>query len=51
MVVCTVIYMVVAAAALGAIAFTGFANSPEPLALILRELGQPWAARVLAARR
>ena len=28
---------------------TGFANSAEPLALILREIGQPWAARVLGA--
>ena len=25
----------------------GFANSPEPLALILREIGQGWAARIL----
>ena len=49
MVVCVVIYMVVAAAAIGAVAYTGFANSPEPLALILREIGQPWAARVLGA--
>ena len=31
----------VAAAAVGALAYTRFANSPEPLALILRELGQP----------
>ena len=49
MLVCVVIYMVVAAAAIGAVAYTGFANSPEPLALILREIGQPWAARVLGA--
>jgi APA family basic amino acid/polyamine antiporter len=49
MVVCVIIYMVVAAAAIGAVAYTGFANSPEPLALILREIGQPWAARVLGA--
>ncbi len=41
--------MVVAAAAIGAVVYTGFANSPEPLALILREIGQPWAARVLGA--
>ena len=41
--------MVVAAAAIGAVAYTGFANSPEPLALILREIGQPWAARMLGA--
>ena len=49
MVVCVVIYMAVAAAAIGAVAYTGFANSAEPLALILREIGQPWAARVLGA--
>ena len=41
MVVCVIIYMAVAAAAIGALAYTRFANSPEPLALILRELGQP----------
>ncbi len=49
MVVCVLIYMAVAAAAIGAVAYTGFANSPEPLALILREIGRPWAARVLGA--
>ena len=47
MVVCVVIYMAVAAAAIGAVAYTGFANSAEPLALILRDIGRPWAARVL----
>jgi len=49
MLVCVLIYMIVAAAAIGAVVYTGFANSPEPLALILREIGQPWAARVLGA--
>lgn len=49
MFVCVIIYMAVAAAAIGALVYTGFANSPEPLALILREIGQPWAARVLGA--
>src|SRR4029079_594930 len=49
MVVCVVIYMAVAAAAIGAVAYTGFADSAEPLALILRDIGQPWAARVLGA--
>ena len=49
MVVCVAIYMAVAAAAIGAVAYTGFASSAEPLALILREIGQPWAARVLGA--
>jgi APA family basic amino acid/polyamine antiporter len=49
MAVCVFIYMVVAAAAIGAVATTGFASSAEPLALILRDIGQPWAARVLGA--
>ena len=49
MLVCVLIYMIVAAAAIGAVAYTGFANSAEPLALILREIRQPWAARVLGA--
>ncbi len=49
MLLCVIIYMAVAAAAIGAIAYTRFANSPEPLALILRELGQDWTARYLAA--
>ena len=49
MVACTAIYMIVAAAAVGALHYTGFANSPEPLALILREIGQPGIATVIAA--
>ena len=49
MVVCVAIYMAVAATAIGAVAYTGFASSAEPLALILRDIGQPWAARVLGA--
>ena len=49
MLACVVIYMVVAGAAIGALAYTRFANSPEPLALILREIGHPWVARFLAA--
>jgi APA family basic amino acid/polyamine antiporter len=48
MLLCVVIYMAVAAAAIGAIAYTRFADSPEPLALILRQLGQPGAAAYLA---
>ena len=47
MVACVAIYMAVAAAAIGALAYTRFADSPEPLALILREIGQGWAARIL----
>ena len=49
MFVCVIIYMAVAAAAIGALAYTRFANSPEPLALILREIGQP--GRRLLSRR
>jgi basic amino acid/polyamine antiporter, APA family len=48
MIACVVIYMVVAAAAVGSIPFREFARSPEPLALILRTLGQPGAATFLA---
>lgn len=49
MVACVAIYMVVAVAAVGAIAYPRFAHSPEPLALILREIGQPGVATFLAA--
>ncbi len=49
MVVCTVLYMAVAAAALGALPFMEFAKSPEPLAHILRSLGHPLAATAIAA--
>ena len=49
MVICVIIYMAVAAAAIGALGYERFANSPEPLALILREIGQGWAARILGA--
>jgi len=47
MVLCVLIYMAVAAAAIGALSYTQFANSPEPLALILRDIGQPLAAKIL----
>ncbi len=49
MVACTVIYIVVALAAVGALPYTGFAKSPEPLALILREIGSPGVATLVAA--
>jgi APA family basic amino acid/polyamine antiporter len=49
MLACIIIYMVVAAAAIGAMYFAGFANSPEPLALILRSLGEEGAAKFLGA--
>ncbi|MDK2760680.1 MAG: amino acid permease [Sphingopyxis sp.] len=48
MLICVAIYVAVAVAAVGAIAYSRFANSPEPLALILRELGSPRAAQYLA---
>ena len=49
MAACTVIYIVVAATAVGALSFTRFADSPEPLALILRSIGQGSIATVVAA--
>ncbi len=48
MLVCTVIYMAVAVAAIGAVPFQQLANSPEPLALVLRSLNQPKAAYLIA---
>src|SRR6476661_446069 len=48
MILCVVIYMAVAAAAIGAEPYQRFASSTEPLALILRDIGQPFAAKVLA---
>lgn len=48
MIACTLIYIFVAAAAVGALPFTRFADSPEPLALILREMGQGQVARIVA---
>ncbi len=49
MVACTIIYIVVALAAVGALPFTTFAKSPEPLALILRDVGSPAVATLVAA--
>ncbi len=48
MIACTLIYMIVAACALGASPFEAFSKSGEPLAFVLRELGQPTAAAVIA---
>ena len=48
MVVCTALYMLVAVAAVGALPYTQLVGSPEPLALVLRELGQPVAAHLIA---
>ena len=49
MVACTAIYLVVAAAAVGAARYDLFGKSAEPLALILRSLGQGGIATVVAA--
>ena len=49
MVGCTFIYMLVALAAVGAMHYTTFGQSPEPLALIMRELGHGAAAKIVAA--
>lgn len=48
MALCTLIYMVVAAAALGAQPFEVFSKSPEPLAFVLRESGYDTAASLIA---
>ncbi len=48
MLACIAIYMLVAVAAVGALSFTRFADSPEPLALILREIGRNGFATFLA---
>lgn len=49
MIACTLLYICVAAAAVGSRPFTTFANSPEPLAMIMRDLGQGTAAAVIGA--
>ena len=48
MLVCTMVYMLVGIAAVGAIPYQELGNSPEPLALVLRTLGQPMMAKVVA---
>jgi APA family basic amino acid/polyamine antiporter len=49
MVGCTLIYMVVALAAVGAMHYSVFGQSAEPLALVMRELGHGTAAKIVAA--
>jgi basic amino acid/polyamine antiporter, APA family len=49
MLLCTVIYMTVGASAIGALSIGGFAKSAEPLALILRTLGHPLWANLIAS--
>ncbi|WP_269789537.1 amino acid permease [Stenotrophomonas sp. Iso1] len=47
MIGCTIIYLLVATAAVGAMSYTVFGKSAEPLALIMRELGHGTAALVI----
>lgn len=49
MLICTVLYMAVGAAAIGAMDFRAFSASGEPIALIVRTLGQPGAAAIIGA--
>lgn len=49
MLACTLIYLLVGMAAIGAVPFVRLGASPEPLALILRELGRPGVATIVAA--
>jgi len=48
MIVCIAIYVLIGVAAVGAVNYTAFANSPDPLALILREIDMPVVATILA---
>ena len=47
MLVCVVIYMAVGATAVGALSYAEMAHSPEPLALVLKKLGQGRVAEYL----
>ena len=47
MLILNVVYVLVALAAVGAMAYTVFGQSAEPLALILRELGHGTAAAAI----
>jgi APA family basic amino acid/polyamine antiporter len=47
MLICTVLYMAVGAAAVGAMDFRDFSVSGEPIALIVRSLNQPEAAAII----
>ncbi|MEO6198935.1 MAG: amino acid permease [Sphingomicrobium sp.] len=48
MALCVIIYMAVAAAAIGAENYLKFASGADPLAQILRDIGQPLAGKILA---
>ncbi len=49
MMICTALYMAVAAAALGGSDFLALAGSSEPLAMVLRNLNHPLAATLVGA--
>ena len=49
MVACTIIYMVIAAVAIGAVSYTVFGASAEPLAFVVRSLGWEKSATAIAA--
>lgn len=49
MVICTLLYMAIGAAAIGAMNVSDFSKSDEPLALIVRSLGYEWAAQFVGA--
>jgi APA family basic amino acid/polyamine antiporter len=48
MAVCTIIYMLVAISAIGAVSHSEVGNSSEPLAFVMRTLEHPLAARLIA---
>jgi APA family basic amino acid/polyamine antiporter len=48
MLLCTLIYMAVAAAALGGETYKALADSPEPLSMVMRNLQHPVAATLIA---
>jgi APA family basic amino acid/polyamine antiporter len=49
MVICTVLYMVVATSARGGSHYPALANSAEPLALVMRNMNHPVAATLIAS--
>ena len=49
MIVCTILYVAIAACGVGAVYYTRFARSAEPLAEILRDIGHGGAAVVIGA--
>jgi APA family basic amino acid/polyamine antiporter len=49
MIICTILYVAIAACGVGAVYYTRFARSAEPLAEILRDVGHSGAAVVIGA--